>query len=94
MKRQNLEVHNYLVSEINTFVEPLVYQLVLARPGNPVQFAIQWLIDYKKKKKYRSKTVINSDTEDEYQDEVKELNDKIEKRKINRKHNKSRMGIS
>jgi chorismate mutase len=52
------------------------------------------LSEYNKKKRYRSKTVINSDTEDEYQDEVKELNEKIEKRKNNRKHNKSRMGIS
>lgn len=36
-------------------------------------YAINWLTEHQKKHKFRSRTVINSDTEEEDQDEVREL---------------------
>ena len=40
MKKPNSEVQAYINTEINVFIEPLVYNLVLNRPVNPVQYAI------------------------------------------------------
>lgn len=85
MKKPNQEVHNYIVKHVNPFIEPLVYQLAIKRPADPLNYAITWLTEYEKRQKYRSRTVINSDTEDECMDEVKDLNDKFEAKKHNHK---------
>jgi len=69
-KKENKQVHDYIKNEINTFIEPLVYNLVLSKPGDPIQFAIDWLIKFNKNKKLKSGHSISSDEE---QDE--EMND-------------------
>jgi|JI9StandDraft_2_1071091.scaffolds.fasta_scaffold415711_1 hypothetical protein len=71
MKKHNQEVHDYIVRQVNPFIEPLVYQLALKKPADPIAYAINWLTDFERRQKYRSRTVINSDTEEEDQDEVK-----------------------
>lgn len=64
MKKANQEVHNYIIKHVNSFIEPLVYHLATKRPADPLNYAINWLTEYEKKQKYKSRTLINSDTED------------------------------
>lgn len=35
-KKHNKEVHEYIINKVNVFIEPLVYDLVLQKPTNPV----------------------------------------------------------
>ena len=51
MESKKIEIKEYISSQINVFVEPLVYNIVKARPTNPVAFAINWLKDYAEKNK-------------------------------------------
>lgn len=46
MESKKVEIKEYISSQVNVFVEPLVYALVKSRPSNPVAFAINWLKDY------------------------------------------------
>lgn len=36
MQKTQLEVQNYINTEINSFIEPLVYNLVMNRPAKPI----------------------------------------------------------
>lgn len=45
-KKHNKEVHEYITNKVNVFIEPLVYDLVVQKPNNPVEFAIEWLTRY------------------------------------------------
>ena len=62
-KKENGEVYDYIRNQINTFIEPLVYNLVLNKPANPIQFAIDWLHKFDKRKKLQSGHEISSDEE-------------------------------
>lgn len=93
-KKHNKEVHEYIINKVNVFIEPLVYDLVVQKPTNPVQFAIEWLTRYNQKIKNKSCAQIDSDSQEEKQDEVKELESKIISKKSTRSHKKSRVGIS
>lgn len=35
-KKHNKEVHEYIANKVNVFIEPLVYDLVVQKPYNPV----------------------------------------------------------
>ena len=96
MKKQNTQVQTYINTEINVFIEPLVYNLVLSRPTNPVQFAIDWLVKYEKKKALKTGHCISSDQESdaELNDQVRELELKIKKLRFDPVHRANRSGIS
>ena len=70
-KKHNKEVHEYITTKINTFIEPLVYELVVHKPSDPVGFAIEWLGKYNERIKNKSSPQIDSDSENECLDEVK-----------------------
>ena len=61
MESKKIEIKEYISSQINVFVEPLVYNIVIARPSNPVAFAITWLKDYAEK----NKKIAECDSEDD-----------------------------
>ena len=46
MESQTAEVHEYIKKHVNPFIEPMIYDLVLKRPGNPIEYAITWLKNY------------------------------------------------
>lgn len=94
MRKHNPEVHSFIERQVNPFIEPLVYQLVLQRPANPLQFAIDWLTNYAQRPPAVRTAQSDSDTEEECQDEVRELEMRMERKKANRSHHRSRMGIS
>jgi hypothetical protein len=35
-----------LAANVNTFIEPLVYDIVKKRPADPVAHAQKWLVDF------------------------------------------------
>ena len=71
MKKTNQGVHDYIVDHLNSFIEPMVVELVKKRPANPINYAINWLTQFDMKKSYRSRKVIESDTDEECKDEVR-----------------------
>ena len=85
------EIKEYISGNINVFVEPLIFNIVKARPADPLEFAIEWLKDYADKK--RRGEVTDSESEEEDADEVAELELKIQRKKQQGK-SKSRMAIS
>jgi hypothetical protein len=50
------EVHDYIVSQVNIFIEPLVMELVTHKPSDPIAFSIKWLTSYQAKNKLATKT--------------------------------------
>jgi hypothetical protein len=61
MEEKKIEIKQYITSQVNVFIEPLVYSIVKSRPQNPVEFAITWLKDYAAKQKKKE----DSDSEGE-----------------------------
>ena len=47
-----------------------------------MNYAINWLVAKDKKQQYRSRKVIESDTEEECKDEVNDLETRVEKKKM------------
>ena len=68
MESKKIEIKEYISSQVNVFVEPLVYNIVKARPTNPVAFAINWLKDYAEK----NKKIVDCDSEDD-EDEKQDM---------------------
>ena len=90
MESKKLEIKEYITSNVNVFIEPLIYNLVKARPASPVTYAINWLQNYKEENSKKEE----SDSEDEESAEViAELEAKIERKKKQGK-SQSRMAIS
>lgn len=46
MSEKKKEVQEYLAAHVNTWVEPLVYDIVKKRPADPVAHALQWLTNF------------------------------------------------
>jgi hypothetical protein len=46
MSEKKKEVQQYLAEHVNTFIEPMVYDMVKKRPADPVAFSIQWLNEH------------------------------------------------
>ena len=89
MEQKKLEIKEYISSQVNIFVEPLVYNIVKKRPNNPVLFAINWLKTYAEEHAQPEQ----SDSESEEEENVAELEAKIQKKKQQGK-SQSRMAIS
>ena len=62
------QIKDYISNNINVFVEPLIYNIVKARPSDPLEFAIEWLKDYADKK--RRGEVSDSDSDEDNADDV------------------------
>ncbi len=90
MEEKKVEIKQYISSQVNVFIEPLVYNIVKSRPQNPVEFAISWLKDYAIKQKKKE----DSDSEEEEENQkIAEVEAKIQRKKLQRK-SKSRIAIS
>jgi hypothetical protein len=46
MSEKKKEVQNYLTTQVNTWVEPMVYEIVKKRPADPAAHALQWLTNF------------------------------------------------
>ena len=46
MSEKKKEVQGYLAANINTWVEPMVYDIVKKRPADPAAYALQWLTNF------------------------------------------------
>ena len=46
MSEKKKEVQDYLAANVNTWVEPMVYDIVKKRPADPVAHALQWLTNF------------------------------------------------
>lgn len=46
MSEKKKEVQQYLAEHVNTFIEPMVYDMVKKRPADPVAFSVQWLTEH------------------------------------------------
>ncbi len=46
MSENKKEVQDYLAANVNTWVEPMVYDLVKKRPADPAAHALQWLTNF------------------------------------------------
>lgn len=62
MSDKKKEVQEYLANNVNTWVEPMIYDIVKKRPTDPVAHAHKWLSNYISKSflKYRRKEAIIS----------------------------------
>ena len=90
MEEKKVEIKQYINSQVNVFIEPLVYNIVKSRPHNPIEFAISWLKDYATKNKKKE----DSDSEEEQEKQkIAEIEAKIQRKKLQGK-SKSRIAIS
>ena len=46
MSEKKKQVQDYLASNVNIWVEPMVYDIVKKRPNDPASHALQWLTNY------------------------------------------------
>ena len=46
MLEKKKEVQEYLAAHVNTWVEPMVYDIVKKRPADPAAHALQWLTNF------------------------------------------------
>lgn len=46
MSEKKKEVQQYLAEHVNTFIEPMVYDMVKKRPADPVAFSVKWLTEH------------------------------------------------
>jgi hypothetical protein len=46
MSEKKKEVQDYLAVHVNTWVEPMVYDIVKKRPADPAAHALQWLTNF------------------------------------------------
>lgn len=43
MSEKKKSIQQYLAKNVNTFIQPMIYNIVKNRPANPPSYALKWL---------------------------------------------------
>lgn len=46
MSEKKKQVQQYLATNVNIWVEPMVYEIVKKRPADTAAYALQWITNY------------------------------------------------
>lgn len=90
MQLKKKEIQSYISDNINTFIQPLVLEIVKKRPVDPVQFSINYLQTYQSKHQPQQSEDSDLSDDDDLMpfDEQAFMKNKVQAKK------RSRLGIS